>query len=180
MTKTERLEEIDVVRIENGRVHVLGRSGKFSKCLNHMVHDITSGEIIAEDSFDRKNSEDLFFSGLFSLYGGLGIPFLIYNLMPKQCERRGKTKEYDGKVKLFQEINMDDLRKAVKDIRVYQGDKIPNRDFGLVDTEKPEAFINAEDTFWLRAKAYSLGANAVINYQPGSSVGTPVKYLDKE
>ena len=181
METNERLEKIDVIRKIGNQMHVLGRNGKFSKYLNHIVYDITYGEIIDEDFFIKKDKDDLIRSEALSLFG-VGIPFLIYELMPKQRERRRKTKEYNKTLKDFKDANMKDLIEAVKDIRVYQGSiKDVERDSGnklkRIDTEKPETFIRAKDTFWLRVKAYSLGADAVINYQPGSSMGTPVKYL---
>jgi len=45
-----------------------------------------------------------------------------------------------------------------------------------VDTKDPKTYIAAEDTFYLRVKAHLMGADAIVHYQPGSAIGTPVKY----
>ena len=68
---------------------------------------------------------------------------------------------------------MEELTENIKDVRVYQG-SLENVE--RVDTGNPETFIRASDTFGLRVKAYLLGADAVVEYQPGSSIGTPVKF----
>ena len=100
--------------------------------------------------------------------------------------RRKKLKiEYDYKIFHFEEKNLDDIKEKIKDIKVYQGtveevSKELGRPLKRIETNAPETFIKANDTFWLRVKAYLLGANAIIHYQPGSSIGTPVKYQTVE
>ena len=85
----------------------------------------------------------------------------------------------------YKDTNMKDLENGIKDIRVYQDSKNNvegdlGRNLERVETGKPETFIYAENLFLLRVKAYSLGADAVVNYRSNPSVGTPVKYLDKK
>lgn len=185
--KPERLETLDVMRKEGDRIYVLGNTPTFSwsiindKCLFYTVHDASTGKIIEEDSFGSISGEDI--SRCVGLsFLGIGIPFLIYGLAGKGArERRIKTKEFYKNVEKFQEANLSDLGEAVKDINVYQGnisDVSQELGIGLerVETGKPTKFITDEDTFGLRVKALCLGANAVVNYQPGSATGTPVKY----
>lgn len=185
--KPEILETIDVVRKEDGKVHVFGRSGgrvfSPSPYLHYITHDANSGEIIQEDSFKSKDNSDLVFSFTFSLLG-VGLPFFINELRPSNFKNRRKAREYYNKVHQFKNANMADLREAVKDIKVYQGTiEEVSEDLGKglerIDTGKPETFIKGKDTFWLRVKAHIFGADAVVHYQPGSSIGTPVRYINK-
>jgi len=155
-----------VFREIDGNIHILGEGKKYR---HHMVHDAKTGKLVLEDSFKKTwMSEadyiDAFFSLVFS--GGSSL---------FQKEKIWKNDIYSMKINEFQKANLADLEKAVKDIKVYQG-TIEGAELELIDTGKPETFIRARDTFWLRAKAYALGADAVINYQSGSSIGTPVKY----
>ena len=41
-------------------------------------------------------------------------------------------------------------------------------------------FMQQADDFWLRVDAFCLGADAVVHYQPGSAIGTPVKFVKNE
>jgi len=215
--QNQRLEEIDVIRYEDEKIHVLGRSGNK---LYHIVHDAQTKEILEEDSFKQKEFGEE--AGLCTFLatcgvglvivggaeGGVGeggipiltnaqmllmlpaavagyaTPFLDY-LRPSVRERLRKTKRFNKTTQEFKNRNMDDLTEAVKDIRVYQEpvagvEQALGRPLEIVDTGKSETFIKDKDSFWLRVKAYCLGANAVVDYQPGSSIGTPVKYINKE
>jgi hypothetical protein len=87
--------------------------------------------------------------------------------------------------------NQMDLNDKIKDIRLYQGGleevaAVLGKELELVDTGKPQTFIKVEkrdgsyasilpDTDWLRLEAFKLHADAVIHYQPGSAIGTPVR-----
>lgn len=162
----ERLERIDVVRHENGKIHVLGESYNIPESflstslgilfggvryLNHIVHNASTGEIISEERW--KNAV---FWGNHKL-------------------------DYWEQVKEFQEANMSDLREKVKDMEVHQGtleevSQRLGRELEYVDTRRANKFIKTENLFNLRVKAHCLGADAIVHYQPGSSVGTPVKY----
>ena len=48
-----------------------------------------------------------------------------------------------------------------------------------VDTGSSNQFIKAENLRDLRIRALELGADAIVHYQPGSAIGTPVKYIRK-
>jgi len=154
-----------VFRKIDEKVHVLGKSNK--KYRHYIIHDAKTGNIIYEDSFkktDISNTDPL--DTVIYAVCSLGYSLLIKERIRKNDEYRRKRDE-------FEKANLADLEKAVKDIKVYQG---TIEGVERIDTGKPETFIKAKDTFWLRVKAYNLGADAVINYQPGSSIGTPVKY----
>ena len=184
MTKelSQKVENVDVVRHEEGKIHVLGTN---KKKRYHIIHDASTGEIISEEISDRW-SPRCFEIGLIlgsTIIGApIGIPFMLYGFLSKKSRRQIREgSEYIELAKKYQEANMNDLREKVKDIEIHQGTKEEvsqrlEKELEYVDTGKPDKFLKERDTFWLRVKAHCLGANAIVHYQPGSSVGTPVKY----
>ncbi len=180
--KYERLNEIFVIRSEEGKIHVLGTNAlpwDDFKVYAHIIHDASKLDVFKEDYFayreiNSKNFDlflDIITLGLHKLY--TSIPFI------KRDKR--KTREFNQNFNKFQNANMSELTEAIKDIRIYQGtiDEVAN-DLGFalerVDTKDPKTYIAAEDTFYLRVKAHLMGADAIVHYQPGSAIGTPVKY----
>jgi len=187
----QKLYEIDVVRWQDGKIHVLGQNHDFGffsirRYLHHSVHDAETGKIVENNPFKEHFAHQIVLMTYITLsLVGVGIPALINYFRPSVRERGRKTEEYYKKVWEFEKANMADLRKAVKDIRVYQGtleevSKDIRRPLKRVETKKPETFIQEEDSFWLRVRAYEQGADAIVHYQPGSSIGTLVKYVDDE
>jgi len=175
----QRLEEIDVVRKQDGKTHVLGAGYRplfydNYSYLHHIVHDTSTMKILKEESktFKYDSGFGLINAVLTSIIG-VGIPFLIYELRGYARMSRKRTKAHFYNVKEFKKRNLEDLTEAIKDIKVYQGSL---EDVERIDTGNQENFIRANDTFDLRVKAYLLGADAVMEYQPGSSIGTPVKF----
>lgn len=112
--------------------------------------------------------------------------YLIYRGLWSEKQRglRGLQKEFHKEAISFRQQNLRDIQERVKDIRLYQGTlEEVERDFQRplerVDTGKPETYIKEQDPFWLRVEAYLLGANAVVHYQPGSVIGTLVRFKEK-
>ena len=185
----ERLEEVDAYRVfgpnsrpnshrQGRRLDVLGRNSKGR--LYHIIHDADTGKVWEENPIKGKTNNGLYRSIICSAVG-VGLPWLVYELMPGQRKRRSITGDYNQLVEIIRGENMKDLTKAVKDIKVYQlpmddVSKLLNKELELVDTKNPETFIKAEDTFWLRVRAHELDADAVVTYNPGSSIGTPVRF----
>jgi len=90
---------------------------------------------------------------------------------------------YEQRRRQIWDANEKDMMDEIQGIRVFQGsiDEVALdicRPLQRVDTDSPETFIRASDTNQLRFMAYRLGADLVVHYQPGSSIGTPVKYSD--
>lgn len=160
------LEEIDAVYKESNKIYVLGKSdiNNFFRnpILHQVTHDANTGEILGEVSFRERDSTD--------------ISFYLFYFMPRQRERRRLTKEYKQDLNALVEEHLNNLKEAVKNIEVYPGVPDLGVPFERVDTGKPDKFIQAKDLFWLRVHAYELGANGIINYQPGSLIGTPVRF----
>ena len=115
--------------------------------------------------------------------------YFLYDLY-----KLSKNKAYKQNVETFRKDNMYELEQKIKDITVHQGtiEEVSNGlgvSLEMVETGKPEKFIEAEDLFLLRVKAYLLNANMIVHYQPttnvtdyllGSSfeesvIGTPVR-----
>ncbi len=99
-------------------------------------------------------------------------------------EMRSLQQAFHSKAMSFREQNLANIAEKIKPIRLYQGTlEEVERDLGRplerVDTGKPETYIQKTDPFWLRVEAYLLGANAVAHYQPGSAIGTPVRFKEK-
>jgi len=190
MTKkpNKRLNHIDVTRIQNGKLYVLGRNERPCSFdlfkprgnLYEIIHDAATGEIISEYSFkyhDPKALDEA--KGCSFLL--VGIPFLLNELRPSLRKRREQSKKYFETVVVIERANMADYEAAVKDIRVYQGSidevaKELGKELERVDTGKPETYLRERNSFWLRVKANYLGADAIVHSQPGSSMGTPVKF----
>jgi len=189
----------DVVRLEGDKIHILGHWGELmrgiegdsytelksrSTYLSHVVCDSFTGKIISENYFNGKDDKDILLAIGFSVLG-IGIPFLINELRPSVLKDGRATTEYIKDLEHFQQANLTNLTEKIKDIRLYPGgfsevSKKLGRRLEIVDTGKPETFISAENKFDLRIKAYGLRANAVIHYNPSSSIGTPVRYKEQE
>lgn len=174
-----KISNIDVARVEGDNLHVLGTKGKEDMGIRIFYYEITknktSGEV-KETYFKDPLSPDM-----------LPIQFLtalLYNLTPSVWQRWKELKNYNKKFTKYREDNLKDIKNKIKDIRVYQGtidevQKELGRPLKRVETNKPETFLQENNPFWLRVEAYLLGANAIVHYQPGSSIGTPVKYNNK-
>ena|SRR3989304_116240 len=173
----ERLHYVEVVRHEKGRVHVLGINlsvDSSTSRLCHIIHDAENGEIIEENSFKYRGAiSDAPIWVMLSDVLLLSIPTFINGLRSSEKERVRKVRQYFNDMHQFQDANMMDLEKAANGIELYQG-AVEGTE--RVDTGKPEKFIRAKNDFVLRVRALELGADAVAYYQPGSAIGTPVKY----
>jgi hypothetical protein len=116
-----RLEYIDVVRWQDGNIHVLGRKEENISCdgsfcsAYHIIHDALTGEIISEDSFIHKGNFPLFMCGCYSLScEGDHPPLLDHELAINIHENKKKTDKYDITTREFKKANLNDLRKTVR------------------------------------------------------------------
>ncbi|MFC1723365.1 hypothetical protein ACFL0V_04450 [Nanoarchaeota archaeon] len=111
------------------------------------------------------------------VYAALASPWLV---------RRAKKRElYCAMVKAVRQANTDEAVEKIGPIKVYQGSQGEvqqelGRQLERVDIGRPETFIKASDLFSLRIAAYRHGADAVVRYQPGSAIGTPVRFADRD
>lgn len=118
-----KLEYIDVVRQQDGKIHVLGRSeerdtadGHFFRA-HHVIHDARTGELISEDTFMHKGAFPLFMCGCYTLScEGDCPPLLDHDLAVNIHENRVKTDEYNEIIREFQEANIDDLKVTSNDL----------------------------------------------------------------
>jgi len=173
----DRLTEINVVRLDGNILYVLGTENLLNDPENQIetYHKIERNESrdVTETTFKDNNN----FFGIFPTF----FTFGLYQLAPHNVLRRMRKKEYQSQVERFKQLNLEDIEEKISGIRVYQGtigelQSELGKPLRRVETDKPETFIEAHDPFWLRVKAYQLGADAVVHYQPGSSIGTPVRY----
>ena len=91
--------------------------------------------------------------------------------------------------RVFVEENDKEIKEKIKDIKIYQGDiKRAEKELGSlkeVDTGSAETFLRESlaygvgqpRTYFLRIRAYQLGADAIIHYaeERNSCMGTPVE-----
>lgn len=120
-----RLEYIDVIRWQNGKIHVLGRRGKTNTSSDdspyrayYIIHDAQTGRIISEDSFIYRGNFPLFMCGCYLLScEGSHPPLLGHELSLKIQENRIKADKYDDCIKKFKEANLNDLGKTSKDLK---------------------------------------------------------------
>lgn len=172
----DRLNRIDAVRVFNDKVHVLGTSlGWIDTHYHEIVKDRTSGRE-SKTSFKEPGSVE----GLLGIIFTLGIYYALV-----EEPREFSLRNYNRMVKQYTEANLTEAEKKVKDVRVFQGtvDEISGelgRPLERVDTGKAETFLWGSDMLNLRILAYKMGANAVVHYQPGSAMGTPVRYADQK
>jgi hypothetical protein len=96
-----RLEYIDVVRWQDGEIHVLGRKeenissdGSFYSAY-HIIHDALTGCYILSCE-------------------GECPPFLNHELALKIHENKINADKYDSSIRKFKEANLNDLRKIQK------------------------------------------------------------------
>ena len=114
----------------------------------------------------------------------VGLSIAYFECSAAQRERKNLRDRFHSRAMRLRESNLNDIAEKIKDIRLYQGTlEEVQQDIGKplerVDTGKPETYLQKDDPFWLRVEAYLLGANAVVHYQPGSAIGTPVRFKDK-
>lgn len=126
-------------------------------------------------------TEAIFLAGLIPFAAGISYELL----MPSVRKGRRQLDEHYRRVRQYIEANLADIREKIEGINVYQGtvgevERETGKHLERVDIGRPETFLKARDTFWLRVEAYLRGADAVVHYQPGSSIGTPVRYSDKK
>jgi len=164
------VEYLEAVGIKNGILYILGRAGKLGQMCFEIRKNLSTGEI-----------EDVAFEhyepGLVS-----AMTLSLYEYLPGTKKRRKQTKEFWRLRDDIIRINKADIDEKIKNITVYQLSlEEVERSLGiklqLVDTGKPEKFLDAESEYYLRAEAYKAGADIVVNFQKGSSVGTPVKIV---
>jgi hypothetical protein len=116
-----RLKYIDVVRIQDRKIHVLGRrkesisSDGSSFRAYHIIHDAQTGKVVSEDSFMYIGNFPLFMCGCYILScEGKCPPLLDHDLAVKIHESKTKAVRYSNSMRKFKEANLNDLRKTLK------------------------------------------------------------------
>jgi len=161
------------------------------------VH-VPSGAV-REKSYDMIRFRD--FTPLFITLGSPIAAVIIENplaLIPcasslyllRTCKKTKNTSKHEKRVEEFRRTHYSNaihtIENETKGIDIYQISmkelsQLTGKNLELVETGKQKKFIEAEDDFWLLAKASGLGADAVVEYQAGSPArGTPVKFVDKK
>ncbi len=114
----------------------------------------------------------------------LNMYSIVRLLLPQQREREEKQTLFYATALEYLRRNKAELEREVKQIPIYEGSLVDlerrlGRVLDFMDTGKPEQFLKAKDTFWLRVEAARLGADMVIQYTPGSAIGTPVRFRER-
>ncbi len=117
--KESRLEYIDVVRHEDRKIHVLGRSEKSVSCdgasytAHHIIFDAQTGKVFQEDSFRHIGSFPLFMCGCYILsFEGECPPLLDHELSLEIYENRLKADKYEEHIRKFKEANLKEIKHA--------------------------------------------------------------------
>jgi len=117
--KEGRLEYIDVVRWQDGEIHVLGRgeeiisSDSTSYMAYNLVYDATTGKVVSEESFLHRGNFPLFMCGCYILScEGDCPPLLDHELSLKIHETRTKSESYDDSVRKFRGANLKELLRS--------------------------------------------------------------------
>lgn len=96
-------------------------------------------------------------------------------------ENRRRIHDFSQRAEGYRRKNIAEMNERINNIRIYQGsidEVVRNIGRGLtwVETKRPETFFRGENDLVLRLMTFFAGGDAVVNYQSGSGVGTPVKY----
>ena len=190
-----KVDSILVAGREDNKLYAMGNRGgslyfpKGHDCINSFnvkeyvtINNNPAAGITEVSSFqgpDYKNWKDL---AAFMLTAGLYA--LGLELTVAQRARRSLQRAFHSRARGFRKQNHADIEEKIKSIRLYQGtiEEVAGelgKPLERVDTGKPETYLHKNDPFWLRMEAYLLGANAVVHYQPGSAIGTPVRFKEK-
>jgi len=114
--KEGRLEYIDVVRWQDGEIHVLGRgeeiisSDSTSYMAYHLIYEASTGKVVSEDFFLHRGSFPLFMCGCYILScEGDCPPLLDHELSLKINENQTKAKKFDESIRKLREANLKDI-----------------------------------------------------------------------
>lgn len=123
-----------------------------------------------------KNGKDII-AAVFTV----GLYLAYFEFSADQNERKNLKDSFHSRAMRFREKNSNDILEKIKDIRLYQGtmEEVAGdigRSLERVDTGRAATYLHKDDSFWLRVEAYLLGADAIVHYQPGSAIGTPVRF----
>ena len=182
-----RPDRVEGVKVEGDKVQIYGSTRRINvitreegkRRLYYIVHDAQTGNIISEHSWKELERLDGVIDYVYSALCCMGIP-IIKRLTQSGKSRMRDTEIYYANSAHAQREDLAYWRAKADKIPVYQGsiDEVA-AELGAkvqrVDTRSPIKHIQAEDNFELRVNSYLEGANAVVHYQPGSSIGTPVK-----
>ncbi len=112
-----KIESVDVVRWQDGKVHVLGRgeetvsSDSVKSIAYHIIHDDSTGKVVSEKSFMHRGSFPLFMCGCYMLScEGDCPPILDRDLAVNIHEYLIRAKQFDETVKKFRDANLKDLK----------------------------------------------------------------------
>jgi hypothetical protein len=117
-----RLEYIDVVRRQDGKIHVLGGREESNSSddgpsyrLFHIIHDALTGKVISEDFFISRGNFPLFMCGCYLLAcEGTCPPMLDHELALKIHEDKVKADAYNNLMRELKEANLNDLETGTK------------------------------------------------------------------
>lgn len=130
---------------------------------------------VSMGAFYYSGREEVLMLGTLMVYG------LIRAFSPMQYERERRREVFYRRSKEYLTLNTTEVEEELKRILVYEGplkDVMARLGVEVENITLPgvEQFISAKDIFQLRVEAARLGADAVIQYTPGSAIGTPVRF----
>ena len=117
--------------------------------------------------------------------------FFVNRFIPSRRNDIGLTKVYDGMKSWMNSLMIKKFDEIAKPIKMFQGSlEEVTAEVGevleIVPSKEPETFVRVKEGFserssdyWLRVKTALLGGQYVAHYQPGSSIGTPVRIKGK-
>ncbi len=169
-----KFESIEAVSVFDGKVNVLGSQDSksiFSLPIHYDIITNLKGEIIKENEFLSAEEELLAVFGFFRKRS---------NIKKRLIKERG----YKDKLMEIEQQNMDDIKKAIAPIKLFKEpieevEKLLKKPLEWTETRGPEADIEKPDKFGLLVEAYIIGADHLVDVERGSSIGTPVKYVDR-
>lgn len=144
-----------------------------------LVKDGVNRKIMEESSFKDPHTTRTNLNGFLSFVTLGAYYFYLSRYVEGPLE--DKKREFVRKINYHVHRNFEQITRKIDPIKLYQGgqqevERMVKKPVEVVETSRPETFLQAQNSFWLRVQAYLAGADAVIHYQPGSSLGTPVRF----
>ncbi|MBI2146117.1 hypothetical protein HYU22_02145 [Candidatus Woesearchaeota archaeon] len=193
-----KVDKILVARKEGDTLNVLGKKGRGSACFRNglLYTNSSDGSLeyvtIEKDLSSARMKE---FSSVDPYSWSererkiarrtLGIGYAIWWPFSNERKQRHEAREiFHYNATQYYQKNLHDIQAKVNCIPILQSsmteaESILGSPLEYVDTGSMDTFLQASDRLWLRVQAYQLGASAIVHYQPGSAIGTPVRSKKK-
>lgn len=159
-------ERVYVVRKDQDGIHVMGYDHRF--CV----------EATKDNTGNVTKNKDVCYAWSFC---DEFLNFFTARKLGHYKDMKKRNEEFFRHTNLYIDENKKEAQEKTKNIKIYQGpldevEKELGKKLEIINTEGPQTFLHTDSVELMVAEAYVLGADAIVHYQPGSAIGTPVKF----